>query len=924
MADVSDNGRYHALAFGMELLGRESELAACLAGLGSAQAPAGAVIVGDPGIGKTTLFRAVVNARAQLKCRVLATTGLSGEADVALANLTDLLDPAAREVLAQLPEVQANAVRAALGLASATGRVNGEVIARATVNVLRALAGGGLLIAIDDEQWLDPDTRRLLITAVTWLTDAPIRWLVSVRASHADAGLAPVLAHELTPRLARVDLAAMDRYALDQLIRDRLPARWSPRLSRHICDVSGGNPYTALELARETLASAGPDAAAVKVPGSLSGSLNARLLRLGPSVLAVAQAAAAAAVPTRRLLRLVVGGNVDAAVDAALEAEVFDAAPPDPVLRFTHPLLREVAAASLTWPQRRELHRALARAVQDPDEAAGHLAAGADEPDEGLATIVQDAAERVADRGAPVRAIALAEAALALTPDPAGPSVWRRRLMLLNYLERASENERARALTEKWAAANPPDEARGSLTFFRSLFEPDPQAGLERIAQTVEQLDHDPALAAHAGAVLAEGLATNHWRFAEAQVHARRAVANARRAGASEVLRWALAIEADLADRTGDPGAEAMLRAAIAVPGRDDMWVPYCSPEIRLAYWHLRRGDHGPARQLMHFVIEASERNGLEYSAAFVHPYLLFLEWAAGRWDEAERCAELYGRYARTFQQEDSYSTLVANYIPASRGRTDPARAALRDALPGCHAGLDAIIRSALARLELSVDDPTAAVAWLDPIVASLPDRTFVAPGLITAPADLIEAYARVGRTDDAARLLDWLQGAAERWNNPWARITSGRAAAVLHLARGDPGAATAVLEPAVTAARERQLPLELGRCLLVLGTAQRRTRHRRTAAHTLDEAIQVIDDLGAQRWAELARAERARLTHTADGLLTPAEQRVAELVAQGRTNAEIAATLLITVKTVEGTLTRIYRKLGVRSRVDLARRATT
>jgi DNA-binding CsgD family transcriptional regulator len=195
---------------------------------------------------------------------------------------------------------------------------------------------------------------------------------------------------------------------------------------------------------------------------------------------------------------------------------------------------------------------------------------------------------------------------------------------------------------------------------------------------------------------------------------------------------------------------------------------------------------------------------------------------------------------------------------------------------------------------------------------------------MIVVPADLIEGYARTGRTGDAGRLLDWQRDAADHRDIPWARITGSRAAAVLHLANGDPKAAAAAVEPAVAQARERQLPLELGRCLLVLGTAQRRTRRRRTAAQTLDEAVQVFDDLGAQRWAELARAERARLAHTTNELLTPAEQRIAELVALGRTNAEIAATLLVTVKTVEGTLTRIYRKLGVRSRVDLARRATT
>ncbi len=120
--------------------------------------------------------------------------------------------------------------------------------------------------------------------------------------------------------------------------------------------------------------------------------------------------------------------------------------------------------------------------------------------------------------------------------------------------------------------------------------------------------------------------------------------------------------------------------------------------------------------------------------------------------------------------------------------------------------------------------------------------------------------------------------------------------------------------------ARERGLPFELGRCLLVLGTAQRKARQRRDAAATLDEAAAVFDGLGARRWQALAQAQRARLAPGPDNTLTPTERRIADLVAAGQTNPEIAATLYISVKTVEANLTRIYRKLGLRSRVELAR----
>jgi hypothetical protein len=438
--------------------------------------------------------------------RVLTTTGLrggGGEIGVPLANLADLLDPAAREVLGQLPEVQADVLRVALRLSPAGAWVDEALIARATVNTLRALAGGTrLLFAVDDEQWLDPDTRRLLSTAAAWLSDAPVSWLASVRTEHADAGLGRVLAHEFASRLVRLDLAVLGDDAVARLILDRFSGRWSPRLLRHIVQLSGGKPYTALEVARETVASAGRDAPAARVPAALAQSLDARLCRLVPTTRAVVQAAAATPRPTRRVLRAVIVDQADPAVDDALEADVLDAIPPDPVLRFTHPLLREVALASLTGPRLSRLHRGLAAAVDDPGEAAGHLAAGAEEPDENVAAAVGQAARQAWLRGAMAGGAALAEASVALTPDPAGLPAWRRRIVQLSCLEMAGERERGRALAAKWAAETVPGQIRGELVFFQGVLEDDLETGARLLAQAVDKLDHDPVLAAQAGALV--------------------------------------------------------------------------------------------------------------------------------------------------------------------------------------------------------------------------------------------------------------------------------------------------------------------------------------------------------------------------------------------------------------------------------------
>ena len=144
----------------------------------------------------------------------------------------------------------------------------------------------------------------------------------------------------------------------------------------------------------------------------------------------------------------------------------------------------------------------------------------------------------------------------------------------------------------------------------------------------------------------------------------------------------------------------------------------------------------------------------------------------------------------------------------------------------------------------------------------------------------------------------------------------------MLHLAERDPAAAVRAVTAVIPEARQRRLPFELGRCLLILGTAQRKARQRRDAAASLEEAAATFGDLGAPRWQALAAAQRARLAPGRDADLTPAERRIAELAASGHSNPEIAAALFISSKTVEANLTRIYRKLGIRGRVDLARRS--
>ncbi|HYY19791.1 MAG TPA: helix-turn-helix transcriptional regulator, partial [Streptosporangiaceae bacterium] len=416
-------------------------------------------------------------------------------------------------------------------------------------------------------------------------------------------------------------------------------------------------------------------------------------------------------------------------------------------------------------------------------------------------------------------------------------------------------------------------------------------------------------------------------RLDEGRSQAAAAIDQARTAREPVLLRKALGAKAFLAAIGGEPGAADQLREAIRLTGFADMPDPYESPETNLAMWYLWRGELDPARDLLNAVITVARRHGSEESADAALINLVEVEWRAGNWDAAAAHAAANARWSReTGHHQDGVPAYTVALTEAGRGHVDHARTLAADGVQQAEAQQDwtfaAQCRWVLGLLELSVDDPAAALRWLDPIAGMLQARGIGEPGCYPFTPDLVEAWAATGDLDRAASRLAWLQDAARCLDHPWARITSGRAEAVLKLGQRDAAAAVQAVAAVVPEARERRLPFELGRCLLVLGTAQRKARQRRDAAASLDEAAATFSGLGAPCWQALAVAQRDRLGPGPGHALTPAERRITELVAAGHSNPEIAAALFISVKTVEANLTRIYRKLGLRSRVDLARRS--
>jgi DNA-binding NarL/FixJ family response regulator len=211
----------------------------------------------------------------------------------------------------------------------------------------------------------------------------------------------------------------------------------------------------------------------------------------------------------------------------------------------------------------------------------------------------------------------------------------------------------------------------------------------------------------------------------------------------------------------------------------------------------------------------------------------------------------------------------------------------------------------------------------LGPLVDAVARAGFGEPAVFRFHTDEVEALLALGRLEEAAALLAGLDAHAQVVPSPWLLATAARCRGVLQAAHGDIAGAVETLVKAKHRAAHLREPFELGRTLLALGTAQRRAKQWSAARGSLEEASRTFERLGADLWAERAQADLGRVAGRtpAGGELTPTEQRVAELVAEGRRNKEVAAALFVTVKAVEANLSRIYAKLGIRSRAELARR---
>jgi DNA-binding CsgD family transcriptional regulator len=901
-----------------DLVGREDELTHIVGVLDAPNAASGPIVLsGDAGIGKTELWSAGLEAASERGIRTLATRPSEAETGYSYSGLADLLAEVVDDVVPRLPPMQRRALETALLLGEPDASVDEHVVASAFLRAVGELAADGpLCIAVDDLQWLDAASVGPLRFALARLGDAPVVALLAVR------GTPPEWLRRLSPRL--VEVRGLSIGATHELLR-RLGTSFARPLLVRVWTTSGGNPFFALELA-DALRRRGGELEVgeeLPIPSTLGELLDARLDGLGATADEVVQVVAALADPTTELVEAAVGDSADAGLAEAQRARVLQLE--GERLRFTHPLLGSAVAARTTPARRRALHARLAEIAPTGEERARHLALATARPSGSVASVLDDAALQALTRGAPAAAAELAEHALRLTRASHRDDLRRRVLAAADMHHRAGDVPRAQALLGRERVAATPGRERATVVARLAEVQATPREATRLYRNALAEAEDDDALRATIHLGLA-GL----MRFTdsvEAGVeHGRRAVEAASRVDDPSLRCRAAAAYGLLHFNAGLGVPEPTMTEALVLERSLDDWPLHDGPTQVHGHQLWWSGDVDGARPLFEECRRAGEARREPHAESDALWYLSLLEWRAGNWEESDdlaaRSRELDAQLGLVLPTNE-YPTAI---IAAHRGRVDEARAVAEHALAFAEAEEMIIAKAGhgwvLGFVELSLGNAAAALPHLRRAVENR-EAFVLEPGMRTELGDALEALIAVGELEEAEGTIATWDERARRLDRAWALAILARSRALLLAARGDLDGALASFEDALAEHARSTDPFQHARTLLALGRTQRRAKRRGAARATLLDALARFEHVGAPLWAKQARAELARVggRAAAGGELTESESRIAALVAEGKSNREVAATLFLTVHSVETALTRIYRKLGVRSRAELARR---
>jgi DNA-binding CsgD family transcriptional regulator/tetratricopeptide (TPR) repeat protein len=944
----------------LPLLGREVSLARLFSLCEAVRAGGGGAIriEGAPGVGKSALLEA--GAPGDLP--VLRAVGVEAEAGLPLAGLEDLLHglgaadlPAgaddARDPVALLREVSARLAEAA-----------------------------PLVCLVDDVQWLDPSSRAAVaylarraerlgigVIAVWSLRgEAPEEWpgvetLALDELPREDAlalarrgGLADPVAEALVAAVGGNALALVEAPAELSLAQrsgravlpDPLPA--GERLQRSFAARVAELPEATQDAL--LLAAAGAPAAMAVGDGKPEAGAIDGEGRGGSREDAAADAGGALA-PDGRAAGVALTALLSPAEDAGLVA-----LGPDGVT-FSHPLVRAAVYHGAAPSARREAHRRIAAAVPDP-ERSWQLAQAAPAPDEELAARLEELGEEARRRGAPGTAATVLERAVALSPDPA--DAIRRALGTAIAASTAGRPALARGVLDAVLPTVADPLAHADVQMLRGMAihqggrPREAFALLEAEAAAVE--GRDPM---RASALLTQACIALMGTGPLAQMRETAARARALAPPGADTIPALLGAEVlvslgehDRARRLLDEIEPSLAAWDPTAPGHEVLSID--------ALCRLWMGDHEVAERTLSRLVEANRAAGAVTPLALPLAVLATLHIRRGDLALAAACAEESNEIAETGLGGGFVATLslaAVAMVAGHRGDAETCEAAAARMLALGEAmelpSTLACAEQALGQLALGRGDAAGAAERFRRALDQTAAHGTLDPAFLFSHADLIEALVRTDRAPEAAPVLTELEARAELTGGAWPRAAVHRGRALL----GPEAEIDANLAAALAAHAEPPMPFEAARTRLAVGERLRRLRRRADARELLAAAREGFVTAGARSWAERAASELSATGGSATGggagtarsagstgassgaggasgvgsgpgsssmpaeALTARERDVCDLVAAGQTNREVAAALFLSPRTVEHHLRAAYRKLGVRSRTELALR---
>jgi len=911
----------------VSIASRDAELGAITRFLDSLAArPEILVLEGEPGIGKTTLWLAAVEQARERGFRVLPCRPSAAEARLSYASLGDMLADASRSVVDTLPEPQRRAIDFVLLRADGEGVVSDHrAVGAALLSVLNRLASDmPVLLAIDDLQWVDTPSAQVIEFAIRRLSSSV--GVVAALRTGERGGREPWLRLPDPGRVQQVRVGPLSLGALHQMLHEGTGRSFPRPVLARIHQVSGGNPYFALELARETGRSDAGNLA-VALPDTLAHHVRARVAGIHPAVRRALLAAAALAEPTTKLIQLAVGADRVAAERLLEDAEERGVITIDGHrVRFTHPLLATGVYAAAPPADRRGMHRRLAGITTDPEERARHLAQAAIHFDAATTAALDVGAARARSRGAPAAAAELLELAIKLGADTA-----ERRIRLARHHFDAGDPARARMLLEETVAGLPAGATRAEALHLLAVVRLHDDSYLESAGYLQQALGEAGAELGLRVRILIQLLfvLVNLGRIPDALELTSGSMADAERLGDPGLLAKALAASVMIRFLSGHGLDEPTLQRALNLEDPDTpgpvMLRPALVASLLLAW--TGRLDQAADRLLSirHRCLERGEESDLMFTAF----HLVIVQCWRGNLAGARLIAE--DTLERAVQLGTGFSLAIAlaarANVVAYAGLPDEARRAAREALAIFERGscLAVTVWPAvtLGFLEISVGDCEAAAATLGPLAAAAAAMGYGEPTAAPFAPDAVEALIGVGRLEEAAALTDQLESNGRRLDRAWALALGARCQSLLLAATGDLDRAAEAAERALVEHQRLPMPFERARTLLVLGQIQRRRRRKQAATVALREAARIFTELGTPLWASRAQneLERVNINRAGSTGLTPTEHRVARLAATGMTNRKVADALFISPKTVEANLARAYSKLNIHSRAELGQR---